>query len=54
VFYLEILDKGVPREKKGFLNKREYFEKKEAKKEKWRPSKNHPWRRLLYLIKLKM
>ena len=45
VSYLEVLDKGVLREEKGVLDKREYFEKKEAEKEKWRPSKDHPGER---------
>jgi len=39
VSYLEVWDKGALREEKGVLDKRVYFEKKEAEKEKWRPSK---------------
>jgi len=53
VSYLEVLDKGALKGEKGILDKREYFEKKEAEKEKWRPSKDHPWRKTIKFNKVK-
>jgi hypothetical protein len=54
VSYLEVLDKGALRkDEKRILDKREYFGEREIKKEKWRLSKDHPWRKTIKFNKTK-
>jgi hypothetical protein len=54
VSYLEVLDKvALRKDEKGILDKREYFGEREVKKEKGRPSKDHPWRKTIKFNKVK-